>query len=157
MIPVEISSRPGSGGAEQFLSFISLELKPYIEKNCNTSGKNILFGASNSGLFTIYAMLTEPNAFSDYISLSPTIGYCNIFMIEKINQLTPKNVLDNKNLYILYGLSHEMSEVTEYVPDLKETLEKEFKHLNIYCKGLENSSHVPSEGFQGGLKFVYND
>ena len=80
MIPVEMSSRPGSGGAEHFLNFISLELKPFIEKNYNTSGKNILFGASNSGLFAIYAMLTKPDVFSDYISLSPTIGYCNGFM-----------------------------------------------------------------------------
>ena len=157
MIPVKINSRTGSGGAEDFLSFISLQLKPYIEKNYNTSGKNILFGASNSGLFTIYAMLTKPATFSDYISLSPTIGYCNNFMIEKINELYPKSILSGKNLYILYGLKYEMTEVTNFVPDFKELIVNKFENLRIYCKGLENAGHVPSEGFQGGLKFIYNE
>ena len=96
MYPVKISSRPGSGGADQFLNFISSELKPFIEKNYNTNGKNILFGASASGFFTIYAMLTKPDAFSDYISLSPTIGNCNDFMVEKINQLFPASILDTQ-------------------------------------------------------------
>lgn len=156
MYPVKISSRPGSGGADHFLNFISKELKPFIEENYNTSGKNILFGASASGFFTIYTMLTEPDAFSDYISLSPTIGHCNDFMIEKINQLFPKNILDNKSLYILFGLRNEMSEVTKYVPEFKKKLTNKFEHLRIYCKGLENAGHVPREGFQGGLKFIYN-
>ena len=157
MYPVKINSRPGSGGANQFLNFISIELKPFIEKNYNTGGKNILFGASASGFFTIYAMLTKPNAFSDYISLSPTIGNCNDFMTEKINQLFPKSILNDKSLYILYGLKHEMSVVTQFVPDFKNKLVKKFEQLRVYCKGLENSGHVPSEGFQGGLKFIYNE
>lgn len=157
MYPVKISSRPGSGGADQFLNFISIELKPFIEKNYNTSGKNILFGASASGFFTIYAMLTKPDAFSDYISLSPTIGNCNNFMEEKINQLFPKSILNDKNLYILYGLRYEMSVVTKYVPGFKRKLATKFEHLRIYCKGLENAGHVPSGGLQGGLKFIYNE
>ena len=157
MYPVEISSRPGSGGADHFLNFITTELKPFIEKNYNTSGKNILSGASASGFFTVYVMLTKPDAFSDYISLSPTIGNCNDFMTEKINQLFPKSILNDKSLYILYGLKYEMSEVTQYVPDFKKKLVNKFEHLRVYCKGLENAGHVPSEGFQGGLKFIYSE
>jgi len=75
MIPIKISSRPGSGGADQFLKFISVKLKPFIDKNYNTSGKNILIGASNAGLFTIYAMLTKPGDFSDFIALSASAGH----------------------------------------------------------------------------------
>lgn len=78
-------------------------------------------------------------------------------MTEKINQLFPKSILNDKSLYILYGLKHEMSIVTKYVPDFKKKLENKFEHLRIYCKGLEKAGHVPSEGFQGGLEFIYSE
>ncbi|NPD47276.1 alpha/beta hydrolase [Lentimicrobium sp. S6] len=157
MTPVKISSRPGSGGANQFLNFISTELKPFINKNYNTSSKNILIGASNSGLFTIYAMLTQPDAFSDYISLSPTIGYCSDFITQKVSQLKAKECLNNKSLYILYGLRNEMTEVTKYVPEFTTLLKNQFPYLRIYSEGLQGKDHVPVEGFVGGLNFVYEN
>ena len=157
MIPVKISSRPGSGGAYNFLNFLTTELKPYIDQNYKTTGKDILLGASNAGLFTIYTMLTQPSQFSSYISLSPTVGHCNEFMTDLINKDHPTDVMKGKYLYILYGLKNEMSRVTDYVPQFSELIKTKFPALMFYCEGLEESGHVPMEGFQEGFKYIYGN
>jgi len=156
MTPVKIESRPGSGGAGKFLSFLTRELKPYINDHYLSSDENILIGASNAGLFTLYAMLSRPEEYMAYISLSPTVGYCNDYLEQQAIQLEPKSRLKDKHLYILYGLRHEMTEVTQYVPAFTDHLRKQFQYLQIYCEGLPNADHVPIEGIEGGLNFVYS-
>ncbi len=157
MIPVKIDSRSGSGGADKFLHFLTKELKPHINNYYNSSGESVLVGASNAGLFTVYAMLASPEEYFAYISLSPTIGYCNDYMTEKAIQLSPKSRLSDKHLYILYGLRHEMSEVTEYVPGFTKLLKSQFQNINVYSEGLQDANHVPFEGFEEGLLFVYKE
>jgi len=156
MIPVEISNRKGSGRADKFLQFIVEELQVFINHNYSTNGKNILFGASNAGLFTIYALLSEPDAFAGYISSSATIGYCDDFMAEKVNQFSPKDKLNNKFLYLNYGLKGEMPLVTKSLPGFTELLMNQFSNnLSIELKAVDNAGHVPKGSIVNGLDYIY--
>lgn len=64
------------GGAEPFLAFIETELKPLIEARYPVdTGRQTLFGHSYGGLFTLYALLSRPDAFQAYVAASPSIWW----------------------------------------------------------------------------------
>lgn len=70
-----------TGGAPQFLEFIIKELFPFMESNYRISpaGRG-LGGYSYGGLFTLYAMFSQPEMFSIYYAGSPSIRYDNGFL-----------------------------------------------------------------------------
>ena len=61
-----------AGGADDFITFISDELIPYIEKNYRTQPYRIHVGHSLGGLFVGHSFITDPNLFDAYVSISPT-------------------------------------------------------------------------------------
>ncbi|WP_042142633.1 MULTISPECIES: alpha/beta hydrolase-fold protein [unclassified Pseudoalteromonas] len=61
------------GKANEFLSFINKELKPYINKHYRTADNNILVGHSIAGLFVLNALVEQPDSFNNYISTSPSL------------------------------------------------------------------------------------
>src|SRR5688572_5228580 len=69
--PTKVNGAPQSGGATTFLSFMRKELFPYIESNFKADKENrILMGCSLGGLFTLYALFTEPDMFNGYVAAS---------------------------------------------------------------------------------------
>jgi predicted alpha/beta superfamily hydrolase len=81
----------GSGGGEAFLAFMTKELMPYINNKYANNNKNILFGASLGGLFGMYALLKEPNAFTAYLLADPSFWWDGHWMQkmakDKLNSL----------------------------------------------------------------------
>jgi len=155
MTPCVTSLRQYSGGADKFLQFLSEELMLFVDANYNTTGNNILLGASNAGLFTIYAMLAKPESFFAYISSSATVGYCSDLLKEMIVKLKTTSRLDNKFLYLTYGLKNEMPLVTETLPEFTDYLKTQLQNLRIEYKPVSNEGHVPKSGFTNGLKSIY--
>ena len=67
---------PGSGKAHAFLTFIKDELIPYMDGRYRTDPTNRgLGGHSLGGLFTNYALLTEPTLFNHYWIGSPSLWW----------------------------------------------------------------------------------
>jgi predicted alpha/beta superfamily hydrolase/general stress protein 26 len=67
---------PGSGGADKFLTFLTDELRPFIDARYPTEpGGNGLFGDSYGGLFALYGLFHRPEAFDRYIIGSPSIWW----------------------------------------------------------------------------------
>lgn len=70
------SEWPPTGGAGAFLDFIETELKPAIaSEHPIDPRRQILFGHSFGGLFTLYALFHRPGAFQTYIAGSPSIWF----------------------------------------------------------------------------------
>lgn len=70
------SSLAGSGGARAFLSFVATELIPVIDGRYRTDPTDRgLGGHSLGGLFTTYALLTEPTVFRRYWIGSPSLWW----------------------------------------------------------------------------------
>jgi hypothetical protein len=71
-------SRPSpeyeDGGADKFLSFITDELIPEIEREYRTRPHRTLVGHSSAGLFGLFSLLQEPDAFDAYVLVSPAFG-----------------------------------------------------------------------------------
>ena len=86
--------RPGSGGAAKFLRFITEELIPYVEDNYRTDSPNVIYGGSNAGLFTVYAIFTAPEKIQAAIAGSPMIGHCPNYMNRLLDDLNEKDNLN---------------------------------------------------------------
>jgi predicted alpha/beta superfamily hydrolase len=83
MLPVKVEEYPTSGGADKFLTFMAEELIPFVDRNFRTTDFRILYGESDAGLFTVYALFTQPEAFSAYIASNPSLGWCPGVISEK--------------------------------------------------------------------------
>ena len=68
-------ARPNAGGADNFLEFISAELKPFIDDNYRTRPYSILIGHSLGGLFANHALVHRPDVFNAYVSISPSLWW----------------------------------------------------------------------------------
>lgn len=76
LTPTAVARRPGSGGARQFLTFITEELSPWLEDRYGfgTAG-SAYFGHSFGGLFGAWLLLNEPATFRRYGLSSPSLWW----------------------------------------------------------------------------------
>jgi len=158
MIPVKVDMYENSGKAEKFLQFLTQELIPYVNENYNTNNQNILYGGSNAGLFTTFAMLTSPEHFYGFIASSTTIGHCKNYMYKLLKEYQPESRLDGKYLYINYGIQDPSPRVVGFIEDFNEALTEKFSnYMSIEIKELPNEGHVPAGAILEGLKFINNE
>ena len=71
----ELEDDPDVGGAGNFLKFLSSELAPWVEARFRTSPYRILVGHSFGGLFNVYALTSDPQAFQAHIAISPSLWW----------------------------------------------------------------------------------
>lgn len=65
-----------TGGASLFLRVIEEEIKPFIEARYNVDrARQILYGQSLGGLFVMHTLFSKPEAFSTWISSSPSLWF----------------------------------------------------------------------------------
>jgi uncharacterized protein len=64
------------GGAAQFAAFIETELKPMLASSFPIdAARQALFGHSFGGLFVLWSLFTQPEAFQAHIAASPSIWW----------------------------------------------------------------------------------
>ena len=63
------------GGAPDYRRFLTLELKPLVEKTFRTNGHDAIMGESLAGLFVVETLLKQPELFDDYIAISPSLWW----------------------------------------------------------------------------------
>lgn len=70
------AGREASGGAPAFLAFLREVVKPLARRSLPTDpAREILFGHSLAGYFTLWAMMQEPHGFAGYAAISPSIWW----------------------------------------------------------------------------------
>jgi predicted alpha/beta superfamily hydrolase len=151
------ATSPISGGADKFLSFIKNELVPYvINKYDGKANGNTLYGGSLGGLFVMYIFLNEPELFTSYIAIDPSLWWDNFYLnkiaLKKFNSLTSLNntlfIAGRKgNAYRDMGIAEMDSILQTKAPS----------GLNWGCTGYDNETHYSTnfKGFWDGLKFSY--
>jgi predicted alpha/beta superfamily hydrolase len=88
LTPTHLEDMKTSGGAANFLNFITTELIPYINKKYPTNGDNTLWGHSLGGLFVVNALLVQPGAFKSYIAVDPSLWWDK----EYIKKIAPEKL-----------------------------------------------------------------
>jgi predicted alpha/beta superfamily hydrolase len=73
--PAEQKDFPTHGKAAQFRRFLTEELQPAVRDAFRTDGVDGLIGESLAGLFVVETALVQPDAFSRYIAVSPSLWW----------------------------------------------------------------------------------
>jgi len=155
MIPDKVSHKPGSGGSKKFLQFITHELNPFIESNYSTNRLTILYGGSNAGLFTVYALLGSQEAIQVGIAASPMIGHCGDFMFDHLKKLLQSKRISERILFMVYG-ENDSKRVVDYVPEFLESIKNKAPgSIRAKMVLLENEGHVPPTSLRLGLVEIF--
>ena len=93
-LPSPSKEFPTGGGADKFLNFINSELLPLVDSSYPTNSERCIIGHSAGGLFAIYALENQPELFSSFICIDPSLWYDDQSCIKKM----PGFLKNNKNL-----------------------------------------------------------
>lgn len=143
------------GGAARFLEFIQKELKPEIESRYSINKeKQALFGHSLSGLFTLWTMFKEPNAFQTYLAISPSIWWNNHEMLAFKDwfQTQPK---EKRRLLMAVGEREGFmaDDAKKLLNQLKET-QHLFVDCELYVAPEENHASVVPAVMSRAIRFA---
>jgi predicted alpha/beta superfamily hydrolase len=156
LLPQKVDGSPLSGGADNFLSFLKNELMPYVGSHYSTSGKNILFGHSYAGLFTMYTFLTQPELFDSYIASDPALWW-NEGYVNKLAEKSLVNFTKSKRTLFIGGRSGGIYEAFG-IKTMDSILRKKAP-TNLIWQSIsspdEHHGSVRLKNIYDGLKFTY--
>ncbi len=158
MFPDPIPDRDNrGGGGEDFLTFLTTELIPYIENKYATNGYRVISGQSNSGFFVLYALLNAPDSFDAYLAGSPMIGWDSDMIHDGTKALLAEKKTFPKTLFMNQG-NDDFPHVTEYMPAyealLNEVAPADFRWKNELIK---DGGHVPASTYRNGIAFIFSE
>jgi uncharacterized protein len=154
--PTSVGQVNGSGGAAKFLAFLKSELVPFIEANYRADSSNrVLLGSSYGGLFTLYAMFTEPGVFSSFISASPAVPYDGGFSFKQEAEYFAKRKDLPVKLYLAVGAEEPLAQpVKQFMQILARRNYKGLKMQTSVIEGERHASNKP-ELYNRGLRYVF--
>jgi len=135
-----------TGGAPRFLRFIRDELMPCVNSNYRTGPEDsAIVGHSAGGLFALYVLFHEPEAFRRYVASSPFLWWDHkvTFTYEqeyanKHADLTAKLFLSAGTLEELDGF-HMTSNLKEFARILKK---RKYRSLELKSHIFEDEAHM---------------
>lgn len=159
IFPVVLPRVPGTGGSDNFLKFIETELMPYLDENYRTSDYRLVFGQSNTGMFTLYSLLAKPELFESYIASSPSVGQGDSFMYQLTADKLQKFSSLPKTLFITHALDDPLKRIVgdalpDYLRILKENVPSD---LTWKYQEYETGGHCPQITLQHALAYIFYD
>lgn len=140
---------------DNYINFFETELIPHVDNKYRTAPFKVLFGASNSGFFSVYTLLNNPLLFNGYFASSPSLSIIPTEIQQKIKSGPLKTLSENRFLHIIYsddeGLTNNVSEFTRVLMDHKP------ESFTYRVDELVNQGHVPAMDFTQFLVALYPD
>jgi predicted alpha/beta superfamily hydrolase len=149
--------RKGAGDGPKFLRFLQTELIPFMEKSYRGDpSRRILGGHSFGGLFTLYAMFTDPSLFWGYLAGSPALVWDNDFVVKQEAQYATKHKDLPVRLFMAVGGAEEL--VTPSVSFVRTLAARRYEGLHWDGRVIEGERHsgVKPEFYNRGLRFLFS-
>lgn len=138
-----------------YINFFETELIPHVDNKYRTAPFKVLYGASNSGFFSIYTLLNTPLLFNGYFASSPSLSHIPTELQQKIKSGPLKTLSENRFLHIIYsddeGLTNSVSEFSGVIAEHKP------ESFTYKVDELVNQGHVPAMDFTQFLLALYPD
>ena len=148
----------GSGDGAKFLNFLRTELIPFMETNYGGDpARRILGGHSLGGLFTLYAMFSDPSLFWGYLAGSPAIPWDNNFIVRQEEEFAKSHKDLPVRLYFAVGGAEPL--VTPDVSFMQSLAARNYSGLHWDARVIEAERHsgVKPEFYNRGLRFLFGN
>jgi uncharacterized protein len=156
--PVPSPTVIGSGDGPKFHKFFKSELIPFVEANYRAdSSRRILQGSSYAGLFTLYALFSDPGLFWGYVAASPAVPYGDNYSFKQEGEYARTHNELPVKLYLAVGGAEELSApVQEFMRVIQSRV---YKGLKIQTRVVEGERHAGNkpEIFNRGLRFLFSE
>ena len=159
--PTEKSGKEGiTGGAPDFLNFLTYELFPHIDSTYRTDKNNkAVFGYSMAGLFCFYTLFNEPETFNRYIIGSPYLLWDNGVIFDEEERAAIKFTDLDARIFISVGSEESTEKYFNPIDELVTILEeREYEGLILETKVFDGGTHLicPPEALSYGLISVFS-
>lgn len=149
---------PTAGGADNMLDFLKDELIPKIEVKFNTTKYRILVGHSFGGLFSVNALLKEPQLFDAHISISPSLWWDSQHLVGQIDSAL--NVWDTLNVFYYMTMGNEGGTMLGGAMKLAALFEEkspEDFQWDFKVSKEETHGSIPHRSTYNGLEAIFKD
>ncbi len=159
MMPISTPSYPVKNpGADNFLSFIRDELMPFAEKGIRTNGQRMVSGKSLSGVFTLYALLKQPQLFDIYIANSvgwfADMEYFFLPIVEKAFQNVEK--YNGKRIFFANSENDNQEVLKSMKTFSKKISDRLGRQVNYRYETYNKFGHVPYPAYYDAMKFIFD-
>lgn len=166
--PTHMASGPyseGSGGASAFLRFMKEELIPEIESHYRASAERTLVGHSLGGLLTLSALFDQPELFSHYIAIDPSLFWDDRVLIKRLRQKSVAKITFPTSVFIAgaymppYPAGADAKQTHDDALNQVQSLEaRRSESLRVQYRYFEDETHlsVPLIAVYRGLLFAYD-
>jgi predicted alpha/beta superfamily hydrolase len=144
-----------AGKAKQFLTFLKKEIKPYINANYRTANNSILVGHSIGGLFVLNALIESPNAFENFVSISPSVWLNDHAIMTKAEDFIANSKHQQVALYL--SLGDETRQGVYGVIQLLDEKQPQNIRWQFSHYPTENHNSVGLAALRNDLKTIFND
>ncbi len=145
-------------GADLSLKFFEEELIPLIESNYRTNGYRILYGHSVGGLFTMYALFTQPELFTAYIAGSPWFQTNDQYWLKHIDRMAEKRNLADKFLFMTVGKAESQLTIDTYRELEKWMNDHDLPGLTWQSSWVEGDhGSMVGRNIYDGLLFIFHE
>lgn len=143
-----------SGGGDKFLDFMEKELIPYVEEKYPVTGYRTFVGHSFGGLTAVYALLSRPYLFSNYVAIDPSMWWDDWLLVKETDKVLQGTTLAGRALFL--GVANTMEEGME-IDRVKQDTARSSDHIRSilsFVGKIENKQDSPLEF---GWKYYEDD
>jgi len=154
LTPTPDPKMPGSGGGEQFTSFLEKELLPYIDSKYPTAPFRMLSGHSLGGLMVVNTLIHHPDLFSAYIASDPTIFWNDSRILSTMDSLLEHQDFSNKRFYL--AIAHTMNQALDTIQVRRDNAMGSI-HTSAILQLAEKLKTHPGNHLNWSYKYYDND
>ena len=149
-----------SGGGEKFLRFIADELMDSLQSKYRiASSGHTYVGHSFGGLFGAFIIAEQPNLFSNYLLISPSLWYDDRLMIRRMQKNAGSGLAEATQIYLAVG-DHENQTGRPMVDELQmyaaAIREQEDPAVNVTVRVFDDETHasIYPAALSAGLRYL---
>jgi len=140
-----VNSQYGGGKGDDYLDFLALTLKPFIDSAYRTfpdKNNTAMAGSSMGGLITMYALFKYPNIYGKAGIFSPAFWFSNQLYTYVLN----KSKSNNQKFYFVCG-QNEGGKMTNWQDSMNAILQSKGYDKTTELKNLKKPEGTHSESF----------
>lgn len=143
-----------SGGGDKFLEFMEKELIPYVEEKYPVTGYRTFVGHSFGGLTAVYALISHPELFSNYVAIDPSLWWDDLLLVKKTDAILEGNTLVGRALFV--GVANTMEEGME-IDRVREDTARSSRQIRSILSFIEKLENKEDSSLEFGWKYYEDD